>query len=247
MWGWPWLRPMLAVVLTSVVAATVAFVVVAVRPTEYQARSVVDVSKVADAPEDFSNTDIADRSLADELLVAQSGRVLAIAARESDTSMRSADDVFAADTVEGTNAIAFTAVGDDPQGAANDANTYARAYVNFSLATQASAIQTQRSTLTQTVEDELETLNQLDPAVTERLRTTAIERLATDLAELARSEAALQRRSAAGILVQPAQPPRGPAGAGPRLAAAVAGFLAALVALAVMFVVSGSSRPVGRR
>lgn len=247
MWGWPLIRSVVVIMVTTAVAAVVAYTVLTLRPASYQAQAVVDVTKVAGQPEDFSNTDVADRTLADQLLVARSSRVLNMAARDSGIPLRQSDDVFAADTVEGANAIAFTAVNGDPRGAAIDANAYARAYVNFSLTTQASLVDSRRGGLTEIVDNELETLNQLNPDVSEEVRDAAISQLGADLADLARADAELQRRSASGILVQPAQPPEDPAGPSPLLGAAIAGFLAAIVTFAIVFIAGGSPRSSGGR
>lgn len=113
----------------------------------YEARAVVDINRLLNDQDAFVNTERADRTVANEMVLAQEPAVTARAAeRLGAEDVESLSREVDVEPLVGTDNIGFTAKADEPAAAAAKANAYAAAYAGARL-------ERRRSTLTAEAEE----------------------------------------------------------------------------------------------
>lgn len=223
------LRAAPVILLAAAAAFVTAFGLALLRGADYEATAVVDVKQVLAQPDAFSNSERADRAVANELILAQSMSVARAASeRLGGVDAEELRGTVAVDQVIGTDNLGFAATAADPAQAARTATEYATAYVAARLGSQRAALTAEADALAgemQVLQDQLAALPPLENAQ-ERAQWDALQQqyvaLAdreTDLRSQARAE-----QAPAGF-VAPAPEPGSAAGYGPLVWAALAGLL----------------------
>lgn len=161
-------RGFLPLCLAALAAFLVASGIALLRGAGYEARAVVDVNQLLADENVFSNSERADRAVANELMIAESRPVSGAAAERlggvDPENLREAVEVR---QVIGTDNIGITARADDPQEAARTATEYATAYVDTRLEQRRESLTAQADAIAaelEVIEAELAALPQVRTA-----------------------------------------------------------------------------------
>jgi capsular polysaccharide biosynthesis protein len=220
------------------VAALAAFLVAAsvsaLRPDVYEAQALVDVAALLDDDTAFSNAERADRTVANELVLAQGGNVAELASDRLggvDPDGLRAD--VSIDQLTGTDNISFTATARQPGAAAETATAYAESYVTARLDKRRATVEVEAEGLAQERADlqrQIAAVAPQDEATDQALRQLYSQVVAreVELRTSARPDSDL------GRALLPAASPDQPSGVSPILWGALAAVLTlALGALAI--------------
>ncbi len=222
--------------LIAAVAAYLAATTAAVlRDDVYEARALVDVNRLLGDEDAFSNSERADRTVANELVIAEDPALAQLASeRLGGADVEALREDVSVEQLTGTDNISFTARAGEAEAAATTATQYAAAYAEARLGQR-------RAALTEEADEaarELAVLQEQISALStdeEELPQGAARRevLEAQYAALVDEELSLRRQSgldqAPEQFVLPAPAPESPAGPGPF----VWGLLAAAMTLAL--------------
>lgn len=123
------LRAAPLLLVAAIAALLVAAGAAALRADQYETRALVDVNRLVDDEDAFSNSERSDRTVANELVNAESLAVARSASqRLGDTTEQELRESVSIEQLTGTDNIAFLARAADPDEAARRASEYATAY-----------------------------------------------------------------------------------------------------------------------
>lgn len=234
--------------LVSIVAAfLVGAAVSALRPDVYQAQALVDVRLLVDE-DAFSTSEKADRTIANELVLAESGDVRRRAGeRLAGSDVQDLQRDVSVEQLPGTDTMVISARSGEPGTAARTATQYATAYAAARLDQLRSAVRTEAEEVSRSLALLQEQLDAVpdgdeDGAQAEALRTQYAELIGRQL-EL-RASAQDQDPD---DLVQPASVPVAPAGPGPLVLGALAALLTAAAGAVLVALLHRTRDPVEHR
>jgi len=223
------LRSAWTLLLAAVAAFVVAALVTALRPDVYEAQALVDVELLLDDEGAFTNAERADRTVANELVLAGDQRVAELAGeRLEGVDVADLRDDVAIDQLTGTDNIRFTAAAAVPDTAARTATAYAEAYAAARLEQRQAVVSEEAEVIAgelAALQTELDTLSG-SLTTQDRSREQAL-RDQYDALVGRQVELRTSTRTDAGPVrsVLPAPVPDGPAGAGPLPLGLLAGLL----------------------
>ncbi len=238
-----------------VIAAVSAFLVASVLADRsadaYETRALVDVQRLLGDEDAFSNSERADRTVANELVVAQEPAIAELAAARVDgATPEQLQESTSIEQLTGTDNLAFVARADAAPVAGDRATAYATAYAASRLDQRRAALLGQADGVDREVAVLSERLRALRPSSSAQVVSETQALQAQYEALIARGlelRADARALPAPEQLVLPAPVPDAPAGPGPVVWGAVAALLALCVVGGALAVRSRLHDPVGSR
>lgn len=244
-------RAALLLLSAAAAALVVGTTFAASLPAEYESRALVDVARLPHADDAFSNSERADRTVANELVVAASPAVAEDVASELEgTDVESLGRSVSIEQLPGTDNIGFTATSEDAALAAETATAYAVGYVEARLARQAATSSNEADVISRelaVLREQLAALPQVGTAQAEAREEALQEQYVTLLGRELELRGSSGLDSEAAQLVVPAPLPESPAGPPAVVWGLVAALLTAVLGSLVAALLSRARDPVERR
>ncbi len=236
----------------SLAAFLAAITVAALQPAKYESRALVDVARLLNDENGFSNSERADRTVANELIVASDPALAGDVVRQlGGTEIEAVRRSVSIEQLPGTDTIEFTATTEDPALSAETATAYASGYVEARLARQTDALNDDADEIARELAVLREQFAALPEATTAQARTARAEALMEQYVALVSRELELRGTARsnpeAARLVAPALVPESPVGPPALVWGVVAALMTAVLGGLVVALLGRARDPVENR